>query len=137
MTVSLMNNFLVVAVDNQVVDACVAYCQEIIKCKQQLSQDVQELKRQVTGTLADTLVQTQGSRRLEQMDMDDERQRFVMEGDFGFGCVRLCCSIDGKKLSTISATNAHGKFEIQGGQLTSQNFNVKIEDVTVRFIRLN
>lgn len=129
LSVSLMSTFLVVAMDNQVVDACVAYCQEIIKCKAQLDQDIQEIKKQTAiPTLPPAM---SGSRRLERRDTEVERQRFVLSGDFGCGCVRLCCSVEGCNLATISATNAHGEFEHQGGRLNSQTFSAKFEDLIV------
>lgn len=127
---SLTSTFLVLAIDNQMVDACVAYYEEVMKCKEQLSQEFQEMKKQTIGGRAVT--PGPESRRLQRQDTEAERRRFVMQGDFGFGCIRLCCSVNGRQLSTISLTNAHGKFEHQGGHLNSDNLSLRIEDVIVR-----
>ena len=132
MSVSLMTTFLVVAVDNQMVDACVAYYEEVVKCRAQFHQDMQELRKDVMGVGRRPVLPLQETRTLQRRDTETERQRFVLHGDFGLGCVRVCCSVDGKRLSTISATNAKGKIEYQGGQMNSQQATLKVEDILVR-----
>ncbi len=132
MSVSLMTTFLVVAVDNQMEDACVAYYEEVVKCSEQFHQDMQELRKDAMSVGRRPVLPLQETWTLQRRDTETERQRFVLHGDFGLGCVRMCCSVDGKRLSTISATNAKGRVEYQGGQMNSQQATLKIEDILVR-----
>ena len=131
MTVSLTSTFLVLALDNQVVDACVGYCQEILKYKEQLEREIEELRKQLPRTSTRLLSDSRG---LEPADTVTDRQRFVMTGDFGLGCIRLCCSVNGKQLSTISLTRMRGNFEHQGGNFNSQTAEIAIEDVIVGLV---
>lgn len=77
-SVSLMTSFLVFAMDNQVVDACMTYYQEILKCKEQLDHDVNEFINEIK--LPERTQSSPLGRILERTETR-ERQRFILEGE--------------------------------------------------------
>lgn len=114
--------FLTLCIDNQVIDTCVAYYQDLIKhCHYPNSTTSSPVGRANAEEGTDLIPPRTKS--------EMERSKVMVNGDFGFGCVRVCCSIDGRQVATISSTHVRGKAEHQNGQSIVETLNLAIEDV--------
>eukprot|EP00210_Caulerpa_lentillifera_P006324 g6040.t1 len=121
--VSVTSAFLTICLDNQVVDTCVAYYQDLLKNHQNLSH--------IPSHRTHPVNREQSQTGLERIKSENEQNKLMVNGDFGFGCVRICCSVNGTQVTTISATNLRSKAEHRHEQSLLQTMNLSIEDIVI------